>query len=89
MKTQINLSHLKSLTDDVGIIQHTKFNIPDRKNGYALDDQARALIATTLLGEDKLANVYLSFLYHSQTEDGLLVHLWIMTENLPTLTQQN
>jgi len=71
MKTQINLSHLKSLTDDVGIIQHTKFNIPDRKNGYALDDQARALIATTLLGEDKLANVYLSFLYHSQTEDGL------------------
>lgn len=71
MKTQINLSHLKSLTDDVGIIQHTKFAIPDRKNGYALDDQARALIATILLGEDKLALIYLSFLYHSQTEDGL------------------
>jgi len=71
MKPQINLSHLKSLTDDVGIIQHTKFDIPDRKNGYALDDQARALIATILLGEDKLAKIYLSFLYHSQTEDGL------------------
>lgn len=71
MKPQTNLSHLKSLTDDVGIIQHTKFDIPDRKNGYALDDQARALIATILLGEDKLAKVYLSFLYHSQTEDGL------------------
>jgi len=71
MKPQINLSHLKSLTDDVGIIQHTKFDIPDRKNGYALDDQARALIATILLEEDKLAHVYLSFLYHSQTDDGL------------------
>ena len=71
MKHQINLSHLKSLTDDVGIIQHTKFDIPDRKNGYALDDQARALIATILLGENRLAHIYLSFLYHSQTEDGL------------------
>jgi len=71
MKPQINLSHLKALTDDVGIIQHTKYDILDRKNGYALDDQARALIATILLGEEKLSRVYLSYLYHSQTEDGL------------------
>ena len=59
MKPSINLKHLKALTDDVGIIQHTKYDIPDRKNGYALDDQARALIAVTYLNENELAKVYL------------------------------
>jgi len=71
MKPSINLKHLKALTDDVGIIQHTKYDIPDRKNGYALDDQARALIAVTYLNENELAKVYLSYLYHAQTEEGL------------------
>lgn len=41
----INLSHLKEMTDDFGIIQFAKTNEPDIHSGYALDDNARALIA--------------------------------------------
>ncbi|MFC1770452.1 glycosyltransferase [Candidatus Margulisiibacteriota bacterium] len=42
----INLAHLKSLTDDTGILEHAKFSIPDRKHGYCLDDNARALVVS-------------------------------------------
>jgi hypothetical protein len=31
------------LTDDTGIVQHAKFGIPNLKEGYCLDDNARAL----------------------------------------------
>jgi hypothetical protein len=32
------------LTDDTGIVQHAKYGIPNLKEGYCLDDNARALI---------------------------------------------
>jgi glycosyltransferase involved in cell wall biosynthesis len=41
----INLSHLKKITSNVGIIQFSKVNQPDLSSGYTLDDNARALIA--------------------------------------------
>lgn len=41
----INLRHLRNLTTDFGIIQFSKFSIPDLLTGYTLDDNARALIA--------------------------------------------
>jgi Glycosyltransferase len=36
----IKLTHLETLTDDVGIIQHAKFSMADRKTGYTTDDNA-------------------------------------------------
>ena len=39
------LTGLLELTDETGIIQHTKFSIIDRRHGYSTDDNARALIA--------------------------------------------
>ncbi|MFX1473670.1 MAG: glycosyltransferase [Promethearchaeota archaeon] len=73
----INCSWLQDLTDDTGILQHSKFSIPNRKEGYATDDNARALVAVlkcNLLHKDagflKLARTYLSFLLHAQKEDG-------------------
>lgn len=42
---EINLSHIKKMTTDIGIIQFSKINIPDLETGYTLDDNARALIA--------------------------------------------
>ena len=42
---ELNLSHLKKMTTDVGIIQFSKINQPDLESGYTLDDNARALIA--------------------------------------------
>jgi len=45
IKPPIKLDHLKALTDDTGILQHTKYSIPNRKEGYTTDDNARALVA--------------------------------------------
>jgi hypothetical protein len=73
---QPNLQHLKLLTDDVGILQHAKFNVPDRAHGYCTDDNARALI-TVLLAQDlvssgeelnDMACKYLSFLDYALNE---------------------
>ncbi len=74
---QINFSHLKNLTDDTGIIQHAIFNIPNRKEGYCIDDNARALLLSVLASKDKKSEVeppnlqlYLSFIHYMQTPNG-------------------
>jgi len=73
---EIKLDHLRLLSDDVGIIQHAPYGVPDRSFGYTTDDVARALVAVLHLqhigtdGLDRLANTYLSFLRHAQTADG-------------------
>jgi glycosyltransferase involved in cell wall biosynthesis len=75
---EINLSHLKNMTDDTGIIQHAKYSIPDLDSGYCVDDNARALIAACLyysLQKDKrilpLLQKYLAFLcYAFNRENG-------------------
>ncbi|NBW75831.1 MAG: glycosyltransferase [Sphingomonadaceae bacterium] len=36
-------TRLAELTDAVGVMQHAQFSVPDRKHGYCLDDNARAL----------------------------------------------
>jgi glycosyltransferase involved in cell wall biosynthesis len=45
----LNLNHLHRLTDDTGMLQHSIFTIPNRKEGYTTDDNARALVFTVLL----------------------------------------
>ncbi len=45
----INLSHMKQMTTQIGIIQFAKNNQPDISSGYTLDDNARALVATCML----------------------------------------
>ena len=42
---ELNLSHIKKMTTDFGIIQFSKLNHPDIESGYTLDDNARAMIA--------------------------------------------
>jgi hypothetical protein len=78
----IKLDYLASITDETGIVQHAKFATPNRREGYTTDDNARALIVCTrhnvLNGSSetaKLADVYLSFLYHMQMKDGRLHNL--------------
>ena len=77
IKPSINLDFLKALTDDVGILQHAKYSILNRKEGYTTDDNARALIACMKFLQlhdnsnlNNLANKYLSFLFHMQRPDG-------------------
>ncbi len=67
---QVNLNHLRHMTDDTGMLQHAKFTVPNRAHGYCLDDNARALIvaarAYNLNRNDtsliNLSSIYLSFL---------------------------
>lgn len=68
----INLDHLYRMTDDTGILEHAVFVVPNYPEGYTTDDNARALITTTLLeevgihaeaGSVDLASRYLAFLW--------------------------
>lgn len=71
------LLHIKHLTDDTGIIQHAKFGIPNLKEGYCLDDNARALLMVLMTYKQKkdplaleLAPIYLSYIHYMQNKDG-------------------
>lgn len=71
------LDHVKRMTDDTGIIQHAKFGIPNLKEGYCLDDNARALLMVLMAYRQmklplalELSPVYLSYLHYMQIEDG-------------------
>src|SRR5438045_1049558 len=47
----VNLDHLYRMTDSTGMVEHAVFVIPNYPEGYSTDDNARALIVTTLLEE--------------------------------------
>ncbi|MBN1633042.1 MAG: glycosyltransferase family 4 protein [Ignavibacteria bacterium] len=71
------LAHIKRLTDDTGIVQHAKYGIPNLKEGYCLDDNARALLMTSMAYKKSrsadsfnLMPVYLSYIHYMQNEDG-------------------
>lgn len=76
----LNLDHLKRMTDDTGILQHAVFCIPNYNEGYTTDDNARALLLTTLLEQNgeitpaealALGCRYLAFLWHAfQIQEG-------------------
>lgn len=74
---EFDLTHIKRLTDDTGIIQHAKYIVPDRSTGYCLDDNARALMLVVgafslLKNEDakRLLSSYCSFMNFMQKDDG-------------------
>jgi glycosyltransferase involved in cell wall biosynthesis len=47
----IKLDHLFRMTDHTGMVEHAVFVVPNYPEGYTTDDNARALIVTTLLEE--------------------------------------
>ena len=72
-----SLTHINRLTDDTGIIQHAKFGIPNLKEGYCLDDNARALLMVLMAYNQfkderalELSPVYLSYIHYMQNSDG-------------------
>jgi glycosyltransferase involved in cell wall biosynthesis len=75
---EVKLDHLKLMTDDVGIIQHTNLGVPARHHGYSTDDVGRGLVALIKMIDSqekaeelwKLITTYMSFLEHAQTDSG-------------------
>jgi hypothetical protein len=62
---------LHDLTDETGILQHAIFTIPNYREGYTTDDNARALMVSVLLEElgnkdaTELATRYLAFTWYA------------------------
>ena len=70
----LKLDHLYRMTDHTGLLQHAVFSVPNYREGYATDDNARALIVAVQMEQlgmtapsesAKLASCYLAFLWHA------------------------
>jgi hypothetical protein len=70
------LKKIRSMSTNTGIYQHGKLNKPNPEFGYAIEDQARALIVVNELGEKDLQNIYLDFILRAKRKDGLLYHFF-------------
>ena len=76
----LNPGHLLTMTDDTGILQHAIYSVPNTREGYTTDDNARALIVSVLLDENpeyadrraypNLSHRYLSFLWFAFHADS-------------------
>ncbi len=57
---EMRTSHLLSMCDDTGLLQHAVYAVADRAHGYCVDDNARALLLACALdepGETKLPDI--------------------------------
>jgi hypothetical protein len=75
----LSTEHLLTMTDDTGMLQHAIFTVPNPREGYTTDDNARALIVSILLDESPeqadgrgyldLSSRYLAFLWFAFNTD--------------------
>lgn len=75
--THFSLSHIERMTDTIGILEHCIFSTPDRIEGYATDDNARALQLVLRLNSlqskeyiGKFTSIYLQFLFSARSPLG-------------------
>jgi glycosyltransferase involved in cell wall biosynthesis len=67
----LKLDHLRHMADETGMFQHAIFTVPNYHEGYSTDDNARALMVSTLLEELgngdalELASRYLAFVWYA------------------------
>lgn len=61
------------LSDDTGMLQHSRLSVPDRDHGYCIDDNARALMLMNRLDHhdaNRLARIYAAFVQHAWNPDA-------------------
>ena len=71
---ELNVTHLLSMTDDTGMLQHAIFSVPNTREGYTTDDNARALILSNVLNE---ATLYDSSVDYAKLSHRYLAFLWL------------
>lgn len=78
---EINLAHLKKMTDSFALLQFAKLDKPQPQYGYTLDDNARSLIATAKIYQNtssktalNLTKKYIEFIKLCQTETGRFIN---------------
>ncbi len=78
-------THLATMSDDTGLLQHASYDVPTRSEGYCTDDNARGLVLTVLAAEEggpqamaitePIQSRYLAFLDHAlDRETGRFVN---------------
>jgi glycosyltransferase involved in cell wall biosynthesis len=67
----LKLDHLRRMTDDTGMLQHAFFTLPNYREGYTVDDNARALMVSVLADElgysevSEIVSRYLAFICYA------------------------
>lgn len=77
----LRLDHLRRMTTATGIIQFSRYSIPDPASGFTLDDNARALIVMLRYFELyrseealQLMDIYLGFMARCQQPEGYFLN---------------
>jgi glycosyltransferase involved in cell wall biosynthesis len=70
-----SLAAIRAMTDGTGMLQHAIGIIPDRRHGYCIDDNARALLlmlrakAIPVDERQQLGSTYAAFIQHAWNDD--------------------
>lgn len=79
---ELKLDHLRRMTDNFGIFHFAKYSKPEKRYGYSLDDNARALVVAAKayqtkpnLELDKLMSIYLNFIKFTQRPNGKFANI--------------
>jgi len=69
------LTAVERMSDATGMLQHSIYSVPDRRHGYCIDDNARALILMSKIDEvdetvrDRWTAIYGGFVQHAWNPD--------------------
>jgi glycosyltransferase involved in cell wall biosynthesis len=70
-----DIAAVERMSDATGMLQHSIYSVPDRRHGYCIDDNARALILMSKIEEidetlrDKWTSVYAAFVQYAWNQD--------------------
>ncbi|HEX8486046.1 glycosyltransferase family 4 protein [Sphingomonas sp.] len=71
-----DMAAVERMSDSTGMLQHSIFSIPDRRHGYCIDDNARALMLMSAMPtldadrRDKWTTIYASFIQYAWNPDA-------------------
>ncbi|RYY24963.1 MAG: glycosyltransferase [Sphingomonadales bacterium] len=71
-----DISAVERMSDATGMLQHSIYSVPDRRHGYCIDDNARALILMSKIDDmdevlrDKWTTVYGAFVQYAWNADA-------------------
>lgn len=73
---QPDISAVERMSDATGMLQHSIYSVPDRRHGYCIDDNARALILMCKIDgidetlRDKWTSIYAAFVQYAWNPDA-------------------
>ena len=72
---QPDIAAVERMSDATGMLQHSIYSVPDRRHGYCIDDNARALMLMSAIPDldavqrDKWTTIYASFVQYAWNPD--------------------